>query len=124
MHGYYAGVGGGKLGLSRHTQRNAGLLLWGRESNTWSDASGDAGEDQQVGLLGLAAGPSGTRPYKPACKHYFHLGWVGVTANVRWLEIPDFLFGWVGLDFSGDDARGAPRAGPSTPGSEETEDGA
>jgi len=107
VDGYYAGVAAGRVGAMKHTQRNAGLLLWGRENNTWADG-GDGGgeevEDQQVGVLGLAKErKSDVLPYKPSCKHYFHLGWIGVTANVRWLEIPDFLLGWVGLDISRDD---------------------
>ncbi len=117
VDGYYAGVAAGRVGAMKHTQRNAGLLLWGRENNTWADG-GDGGgeevEDQQVGVLGLAAERKSDVPYKPSCKHYFHLGWFGVTANVRWPEIPDFLLGWVGLDISRDD-KPAPSAAPRPP---------
>jgi hypothetical protein len=122
----YAGVGGGKVGVTEHQQRNAGLLLWGRETNTWTDTAGDgsvAGEDQQVGVVGLAGGPSGKAPYKPACKHYFHLGWIGMTANVRWLEIPDFLLGWVGVDISRDDLHRPPVAEPEPKKQKEAEHG-
>ena len=110
VDGYYAGVGGGKVGVMEHKQRNAGLLVWGYEKNSWQDPAkggGKAQEDQPVGLLAIARGERGEQPYKASCKHYFHLGWVGLTANISWLEIPDFLVGWFGVDLMGDDVYGS-----------------
>jgi len=52
------------------------------------------------------------------------LGWVGVTANIRWLEIPDFFLGWTGLDISGDDLEGAAGAEPAASGDREAGSGA
>jgi len=120
VDGYYAGVGGGRVGVMEHHQRNAGALLWGYEKNDWAAPDGTgatASEDQPVGLLALARGERGKRPYKVACKHYFHLGWVGVTANISWLEIPDFFLGWFLIDLSGDDTKAVaePPATPATP---------
>ncbi|HUT34889.1 MAG TPA: hypothetical protein VNE39_15475 [Planctomycetota bacterium] len=113
VDGYYAGVGRGKVGVMEHHQRNAGALVWGYERNTWQgpakagEKAGDkAVEDQPVGLLAIARGERGKQPYRVSCKHYFHLGWVGITANICWLEIPDFFLGWFLIDLSGDDVKG------------------
>jgi len=104
VDGYYAGVGGGKVGVMEHKQRNAGLLVWGYEKNSWQDTAkggGKAQEDQPVGLLAIARGERGEQPYRTSCKHYFHLGWVGVTFNICWVAIADFPLGWVGLHIPG-----------------------
>ena len=109
VDGYYAGVGRGKVGVMEHHQRNAGAVIWGYEKNSWQAAGKDgtkAQEDQPVGLLAIARGERGEQPYRVSCKHYFHLGWVGVTANICWVEIADFFLGWFLIDISGDDARG------------------
>ena len=57
-------------------------------------------------MLGLAEGQEGEKAYTPACIHYLHLGWIGIAANVRWLQIPDFFTGFVLLDPMGDDQHG------------------
>jgi hypothetical protein len=111
VDGYYAGLGGGKLGVMKHTQKNTGLLVWGRERNSWDDSSKHdptTEEDHGAGVLGIADGLSkGEQAYKPACIHYLHLGWVGVTGNARYYEMFDFAAGLVGFDPSGDDRGGA-----------------
>ena len=115
VDGYYAGVGAGKVGVMEHQQRNAGALFWGYEKNTWQSATGKgpkSGEDQPVGLLAIARGERGERPYKASCKHYFHLGWVGVTANINWVGIGNFFTGWFGVDLVGHDQEGAQPSPP------------
>jgi len=102
VDGYYAGIGGGKLGVMKHHQDAAALVLWGREDIEWGEGSGQA---RGVGPLGLSTTREGNPDYKPQCAHYLHLGFVGVTGNLNYREWPDFLLGWIGLDVAGDDNR-------------------
>ena len=112
IDGYFVGVGGGKVGVMEHKQKNAGVLLWGREENSWGSANGKepvSEEKRRVGIVGIAEGvKKGEANYKPQCVHYLHLGWIGVTANINYSEIGDFFAGWAGLDPSHDDRRAAP----------------
>ncbi|HPD17672.1 MAG TPA: hypothetical protein PLE19_22260 [Planctomycetota bacterium] len=107
VDGTFVGVGDGKAGVMKHKESSVGLLLWGREEVSWQRfAEADGAEplnNQATGLLGLATSPENTQVRKPACKHYLHLGWVGLVGNIRWLEIPDAFLGWVLLDPSHDD---------------------
>jgi hypothetical protein len=106
VDGYFVGMGGGKVGAMKHRQESSGVLVWGREEVSWHSFNPDDADTlsvQGVGLLGLAEERSGDEPYTPACIHYLHLGWVGIAANVRWLEIPDFFCGLFLLDPLGDD---------------------
>jgi len=108
VDGYFVGVADGKVGAMEHHEESAGLLVWGREEVSWDtfdEADSERLNVQEVGLLGLAEGQQGERPYRAACIHYFHLGWIGVTGNIRWPEIGDFLVGLVGLDPAGDDGK-------------------
>ncbi len=108
VDGYYAGIGGGKFGVMEHHQASAGLLLAGRERVTWGSADSDEGQsggDYTIGLLGLNTDVEGKPVYRPQCTHYFHLGFIGVTGNVNYKDIPDFFLGWFGLDICGDDNR-------------------
>ena len=117
VDGYYAGVGAGKVGVMKHQQENAGALFWGYEKNTWQNSTGEgpkSGEDQPVGLLAIARGERGERPYKASCKHYFHLGWVGLTANINWVGIGNFFTGWFGVDIMGHD-EDSPAPTPAPP---------
>jgi len=109
VDGYFVGVGGGKVGAMKHHQESSGLLVWGREEVSWESfdtKEADTLSVQGVGVLGLAEGQEGEKAYTPACIHYLHLGFVGIAANVRWLEIPDFFLGFFLLDPMGDDKHG------------------
>jgi len=123
IDGYYVGMGGGKLGVMKHSQNDIGVLFWGNERNSWTkDTCCAKGTEKNVraGIVGIAQGLSkGENHYKPACIHYLHVGWIGVTANFNYYAMFDFLVGWLGLDPSGDDA-GEPepivvRADPTLP---------
>ena len=106
VDGQFVGVGGGKVGMMEHHQESSGLLVWGREEVSWDTfdpQNADTLSVQGVGVLGLAEREEGDDPYDVACIHYLHLGWVGVTANVHWLQIPDFLLGFLFLDPMRDD---------------------
>jgi hypothetical protein len=90
----------------KHHQESSGLLVWGREEVSWDSFDPEQADTlsvQGVGLLGLAESQEGEKTYTPACIHYLHLGWIGIAANVRWLEIPDFFLGLFLLDPMGDD---------------------
>jgi len=106
VDGQFVGMGGGKVGAMEHHQESSGMLFWGREEVSWdtfNPEDADTISVQGVGLLGLAENAGKEDPYDVACVHYLHLGWIGVTANVHWLEIPDFLLGFVFLDPMRDD---------------------
>jgi hypothetical protein len=108
----FVGVGGGKVGVMEHREKSLGLLFYGREEVSWGedeDGSEASSHYQPVGVLGLAEAREDEQPYKPACIHYLHLGWIGVTFNIRWQEIFDFLVGVVGFDPSRDDVGAAGR---------------
>jgi hypothetical protein len=106
VDGYFVGMGGGKVGAMEHHQESSGLLVWGREEVSWDSFDPEQADTlsvQGVGVLGLAEGQESEKAYTPACIHYLHLGWIGIAANVRWLEIPDFFLGLFLLDPMGDD---------------------
>jgi len=106
VDGYFVGVGNNQTGVTQFHQKSKGALVWGSEEVNWSSfdpKDADSLHVQGVGVLGLAERKSSDQPYKVACLHYFHLGWIGIVANVHWLEIPDFFLGIVGLDPMGDD---------------------
>jgi hypothetical protein len=108
VHGKYAGIGGGQVGVMEHRQDNLGLLLWGREKVAWGDSRPDdpgTMQAQEVAPGGLATDPEGKPTYRPTCAHYLHLGYVGLTGNANYREWADFLLGWFGLDISRDDNR-------------------
>ena len=92
-----------KLLVATQAERDEILKLFaGRRVTDVCDGM-DAVGLQDVGLMGLALGEERTEPYKPACMHYLHIGWVGVVGNIRWLDIPDFLLGIFCLDPLQDD---------------------
>jgi len=107
VDGTFVGFGDGKAGVMKHKESSVGLLLWGREDVSWQRFNEAGGAEslgpQGAGLLVLATSDEQKQVEKPACKHYLHLGWVGLVWNIRWLEIPDFFLGWLLLDPSHDD---------------------
>ncbi len=107
VDGTYVGVGGGTVGvMGGYHQESSGTLVWGREEVSWEGFDPDQADTlsvQGVGVLGLAENKDNEDPYDVACIHYLHLGWVGATFNIHWLEIPDFFCGIVLLDPMGDD---------------------
>ena len=114
VDGEFVGLGDGKVGVMEHHQDNVGLLVTGREKTTWGKTKDehDGTEDNAVAPAGFVTDAADRDAgYDPACVHYLHLGWVGVTGNIHYAEIPDFLLGWSGFDLMADDGRprGAPR---------------
>jgi len=110
VDGYYAGIGGGRVGIVEHHQDAVGLIVTGHEKVTWGSPDSEGGEsggDYKVGLLGFNTDAEGKPVYRPQCTHYLHLGFIGLTANINYKDIPDFFLGWFGLDIVGDDNRAA-----------------
>ena len=108
VDGKYAGLGGGKFGITEHHQDATGLLVSGHERIEWRDPNtGEASAVQahNVAPLGLASDEEGNATYKPQCAHYLHLGYVGVTSNLNYKEWGDFFAGWAGFDICRDDNR-------------------
>jgi len=106
VDGYFVGVGGGKLGAGEHHQNNAGLLLWGREENSWKGFDKDdkaTTESHRAGVVGIAQNArEGNAKYRPACVHYLHLGFVGIMWNLNYYKMADFFTGWFGYRAFGD----------------------
>ncbi|MBM4042166.1 MAG: hypothetical protein FJ290_27025 [Planctomycetes bacterium] len=105
VDGYFVGMGGGKLGAGEHHQNNAGALLWGREENSWKGFKDDKAtvESHKAGFVGIAQNAKeGRKPYKPACIHYLHLGYVGIMWNLNYHKMADFFCGWFGYIPFGD----------------------
>ncbi len=112
VDGWFAGVGGGRLGIMRHYQRNLGLIIYGEEAVGFARYHKDDDRSlnrQKVGILALAQGfPERRFPgpdYMLSFLHYVHIGWVGIAGNLRYLQIMDFALGWFGVDLCFDDGR-------------------
>jgi hypothetical protein len=107
VDGYFAGWGGGQIGITRHYNNCYGLIV-GHEEIGWGEFDKDDPETLYVRYSGLAGLPSmatgGSPNYTPACVHFFpHIGYVGLVWNARWMEMVDFVLGWTTIDISGDD---------------------
>lgn len=118
IDGYFAGFGGGQIGVTRVYSRCWGLA-YGEETIGWgplldSDQREDALVKRRSGVLGIATSLVGVDVtgsgygqgpnYTPACVHFVpHLGYIGLVWNARYTEMADFALGWFGLDIAGDD---------------------
>lgn len=106
VDGTFVGMGDGKAGVMKHSHDVEGRLYWGRETDSWDSFDAETSDTlsvQEVGILGLTKEGARNKPYKAMCRHYLHIGWMGVVWNVRWIDIPDFLAGIIGLDPLQDD---------------------
>lgn len=107
FHGTLLGMGGGYIGIVRHSNECWGSGLYGREKLIWSKAHKSIRRySQKQGLYGVLSGRRLPRPaYFPACVHNFHFAFVGIVANIRYAEILDFILGFTTFDLAGDDGR-------------------
>jgi len=106
VDGYFAGIGGGQVGATCHYEDCVGLVAWGREGTAWHNydlAKPETVNVQGVGPFASLLGPFGKSTYVPAMTTYVHLGYLGVAANARYMEIIDFFLGWLGADVARDD---------------------
>ena len=106
VDGVFVGMGNGKAGVMKHSHDVEGRLYWGREKDSWDSFDAEKSDTlsvQEVGILGLAHREENAKPTKSMCRHYLHIGWVGVVWNVRWIDMPDFVAGIFGMDPLQDD---------------------
>ena len=118
LDGHFVGWGGGQIGYTRFYADCWGFI-YGEETIGWgpmldTDRREDALIKRRSNITGIFSSIVGSDPtgngygqgpnYTPACVHFFpHIGYVGIVWNLRYMEIPDFLLGIVGLDIAGDD---------------------
>jgi hypothetical protein len=131
VEGTFIGWGGNQLGMTRmynHCWAIPCLMIWtgtypvgasyGQETIGWGPLlDTDRREDiiirRRSGVLGIATSIIGWDPtkdgygngpdYTPACVHLIHLGYVGLSGNLRYTELVQFVVGWFGLDITGHD---------------------
>lgn len=118
VEGRFTGLGGGEFaGWAPHYEKSYGAILWGQEELNFgtpkdklaamTDSDRQKAMDfQRTGVIGAVQGPFPGPHYLISCPHYVHLGWFGVVATPRYLQMLDFLVGWTTLDICGDDNRG------------------
>jgi hypothetical protein len=122
VDGKAIGIGNRQIGVLDHEFKNWGALVWGSEqkgSGAFDPTDPHQARPDQhelterprfdVGLLRL--GESDNPP--PAVQFLevdrgFHLGWIGIFATVRPLDIIDFVLGWTTIDIIGDDLSKCP----------------
>jgi hypothetical protein len=120
VDGFAIGIGNRQIGIMRHEYKNWGLLVAGSEkkgSGKFNPADPhQARPDQRDlterprfanGLLRLpfTAEPPPGLQFLEADRGY-HLGWIGVFAAVRPVDIIDFVLGFATIDILGDDICG------------------
>lgn len=107
--GYFLGMGGGQVGFIPHYNHCYGLLFAGHEEigfGSFDKTEPETLWTQNQGIAGVFMPPmDGTPAYVPACTHFLHLGFLGAVANLRYMEMIDFLLGLGGLDIAKDDGR-------------------
>jgi len=126
IDGKYIGWGYRQFGVMDYRDRTWGLLLWGREDlqlgefDPLDPHQAPAGEIRQlsaagrplpdrmaihdVGVVGMIqAGKTPPWPTFMACRKNIHLGWIGAFNICRPVDLVDFILGWGGIDFVGDD---------------------
>ncbi len=110
VDGYLIGVGGGHPVFTRHYLDAMGLVVFGYEELGWGDFDKDDPATlyrTYQGVLGIPLSLGMARPaYTPTCNHEIHLLFLGVVANLKYMEIADFLLGFTTLDLAGDDGAG------------------
>ena len=127
VDGRFAGWGGGQAGVTTHSVHHWGVLVHGSEELGWHRECDGKDGDKEPGKLkawrdregfiqqgaGLTmvvddvsrmiAGDMFDGQNQPdhslSCLHCVHVGWFGITVNVRTLDILDFILGWFGVDF-------------------------
>ncbi len=115
VDGNYFGIGEGEAALwGPHYESSVGLLVWGEELVSYQHAEAElaalppqeadlTANFMRVGPVGFIQGPAPSLKYLVSCPHYIHVGWIGVVATPRWLQMADFLIGWTTLDVCQDD---------------------
>lgn len=137
VEGTYYGIGGRTIGAMPFKDRASwGVLLWGYDNLNigpfnpddphlaWRGDMAELREQGQplpaerpeysYGAITLAAEGRSAPPITYfQCRRNIHLGWLGIHAALRPLDIVDFVVGWTTLDILGDDRAGRADAGPA-----------
>jgi len=108
VDGYVIGIGGGRPFFTPHYLNAIGFVAFGFEEIGWGwEFDKDKPETlyrTYQGALGIPVSLFLARPaYVPTCTHEVHLGFIGVIANLRYMEVLDFILGFADLDIAGDD---------------------
>ena len=115
VDGHFFGIGEGRGNLwGPHYESSVGLLVWGEEMLSYRFTEEElaalppqeaalTANFMRVGPVGFVEGPTPSLKYIVSCPHYIHLGWIGLVATPRWLQMADFLVGWTTLDLCQDD---------------------
>lgn len=132
VEGTYIGIGGRTVGVMPFKDKASwGALFWGRENLSIGDfdtndphlvwrqemdalrAEGKplpvAKPEYSKGLVSLINYRHSPPPITYVqCRRNVHLGWIGIHASLRPLDIIDFILGWTTWDILGDDNPPAP----------------
>ncbi len=129
IDGKYLGFGYRQIGVMDFHDRTWGALLYGREDFQFGEFNPNdphqAPADEiaalkaegkrlpermdvyEVGVIGMhEAGRTPPKPTFGACRKNLHLGWIGIWNICRPVDLVDFVLGWGGVDFMGDDLAG------------------
>jgi hypothetical protein len=104
--GVVVGMGGGFIGIVGHQNECFGLITAGTEHLVWTKGRKKRDYRHMQGWQAtLSAGKIYPPAYFPACTHYLHLFYFGLVGNLRYAEMLDFMFGFLGFDMAMDDGR-------------------
>lgn len=114
ISGWFVGIGGGQLlGIghgrflaTRHYFLGGGVGVWGYEEFGWNVY--DTEDLSSLRCVAVGLPPLFAEPYSrpgtwPSFRSYAHAGYLGIVGNANLFEALDFIFGFIGLDFCGDD---------------------
>ncbi|MBI4880339.1 MAG: hypothetical protein HY812_11875 [Planctomycetes bacterium] len=109
VDGWFVGLGGGQIGVTRHYNKCFGLFA-SEENVGWGPGLDGENREQVIshrsgGLLGIILPPYDSGPdYTPACVHFFpHIAYFGFVWNARYTQMIDFMLGIFTIDIAGDD---------------------
>lgn len=109
VDGYCIGLAGGRPLFTPHYLNAIGILVFGFEEIGWGkfDTEDPATLYRTYqGVLGIPLSLIFARPaYVPTCTHQVHVLFLGAIANLRYMEVLDFVVGFTTLDIAGDDGR-------------------
>lgn len=126
VKGKYIGLGHGQFGTLEFDDSFWGVVLWGSSKTLIGEFDPQdpylvrPGTEPvpteppryNTGFVGMPAQGNAPPPMSfLACRRNVHLGWIGLYASMRPVEIIDFMLGWLLIDVRGDDGpRGAGEA--------------
>jgi hypothetical protein len=117
IDGKFLGWSNRQIGWLDYTDKSWALLVWGSEKEGAGEFNphdphqvradqSDLTERPKfnTGIVRIIAEDNAPPPFKFfECDKVVHIGWIGIQAPCRPLEIVDFILGWTTLDIMGDD---------------------